>query len=312
MKPQMIDRLNQWNRSATQAVAALPFDAGAWARVTVTYSTNQEGSVGAITVNGVTPSGAVHGTPYAGSMRVGEVPGFNTTATFEIADLRSFGRLLSEREVHSQWMDAAGFFGLSATALSDGIGRLQAHYNGTALLDAAAFAAAVGEVTKNAVYLPTSERLTKDGLALLDTYESSAGPLFDNPGSTGGVARVPAAGETAAVREARGMLAVFQAVHDEVFRGESVGACKRVLNGRRWKTADYFPGKVTSTSDTAKIFTARINATVPAQWAREVAYVADPKRAPRGCTCRPARWRASPCRRPWWARVMPFRWVPIR
>jgi N-terminal domain of M60-like peptidases/Peptidase M60, enhancin and enhancin-like/Concanavalin A-like lectin/glucanases superfamily len=265
-----------------KTVLSVPFDAGAWARVTVTYSTNQEGSVGAITVNGVATSGAVHGTPYAGFMRVGEVPGFNTTATFEIADLRSFGRVLSEREVRSQWLDAADFFGLSATALSDGISRLQAHNNGTAVLDAAAFAAAVGQVTNNAVYLPTSERLTKDGLALLDTYESSAGPLFDNPGSTGGVARVPAADETAAVREARGMLAVFQAVHDEVFRGESVGACKRVLNGRGWKTADYFPGKVTSPLDTTKIFTARINATVPAQWGRAVAFVADPKLRPTG------------------------------
>ncbi len=265
-----------------KSVQSVPFDADSWARVTVTYSTNQEGSAGSITVNGVTTSGAVHGTPYGGFARVGEVPGFNSTATFEIADLRSFGRVLSDREVRAQWLDAAEFLGLSGTALSDGISSLQKHYNGTAVLDAAGFAAAVGKVTQNAAYLPTKERLITNALALLDTYESTVGPLFDNPGSKGGIVRDPVTDEPAAAREARGMLAVFQAVHDEVFRGESVGACNRVLQGRRWKTADHFPGKVTATLAASNTFTARVNATVPGQWARAVAFVGDPKLRPTG------------------------------
>jgi hypothetical protein len=71
-------------------------------------------------------------------------------------------------------------------------------------------------------------------------------------------------------------------VHDEVFRGESVAACNQVLQGRRWKTADHFPGNVTAALDATKTFTARVNATVPAQWGRAVAFGADPKLRPTG------------------------------
>jgi N-terminal domain of M60-like peptidases/Peptidase M60, enhancin and enhancin-like len=73
------------------------------------------------------------------------------------------------------------------------------------------------------------------------------------------------------------MLNVFQTVHDEVFSSESVAACNVALLGRRWKTADYFPGKVTATLDANKTFTVPVNATVPAVWGHPVAFATEPK-----------------------------------
>jgi hypothetical protein len=66
-------------------------------------------------------------------------------------------------------------------------------------------------------------------------------------------------------------------VYSEPFSGESVAACNVALQGRRWKTADYFPGKVTNTLDATKTFTVPANATVPAVWGRPVAFATEPK-----------------------------------
>jgi hypothetical protein len=256
---------------------SVPIDAGTWAYVTLTYVTNNEASYATLTVNGVTTSGAVYSEPFKNFVQLGDAAGYLPTNGVEIGDMRAYGRALSATEIRSQWLAAAPYFGVAAVALDTSISQLSAHFNNTAPLDATAFAAAAASITKNAVLLPTSESLMLKALDLTELYETKAGPLFVSTPTVSGIRRVAAAGETSFVREARTMLNVFQIVHDEVFRDETVATCGAVLQGRRWKTSDHFPGKVTATFDASKTFSVPVNATVPALWGKPVAFGTSPK-----------------------------------
>ncbi len=273
---------NAANTGGWATVDSVPFDVGALIRVTMTYSTNGEGSVGSITVNGVTRSGHVHGDPYNSFVLIGEVPGFGHTAPFEITDLRSYARALTSAEIRAQWLDVARQFGVKPGKLNRALASLSAHFSKKTQLDAAAFDAAIKAVTNNAAHLPASEATMVAALDLLDQYESVAGPLFIGASTAGGIPNTAVTGEPAAMREARGMLAIFQTVHDEAFRTESVAACNVVLKNRRWATADYFPGKVTATLDPTQSFNVKVNGTVPAVWGVPVGFATDPKLRPTG------------------------------
>ncbi len=256
---------------------SVPIDAGTWAYVTVTYITNGDASYATLTVNGVTTSGGVYAEPFNGPIIIGDLAGWGPFDGVEIGDMRSFGRALDAAEIRAQWLAAAPYFGVGTATLSSSIDQLSAHFSGTAPLGAAAFAAAAESVTKNAVFLPTSESLMLKALDLADLYEAKAGSLFVSAATAGGIPLAASATDTALVREARAMLNIFQIVHDEVYRDESVAACYASFNGRSWKTANYFPGKVTSTVDPTKTFSVPVNATVPAVWGIPVAFGTDPK-----------------------------------
>ena len=252
--------------------ASTPIDAGTWAYVTVTYVNNGDASYATMTVNGVTTAGAVYSEPFKGALVIGDNAGWGAFNAVEIADMRAYGRALNAAEIRAQWLAAAPYFGVTAAALETSIDQLNAHLSGTAPLSAVSLAAVAASVTKNAVFLPASESLIVKSLNLAELFETSRGALFVSPATASGILRVPDATETAVVTEARIMLNVFQIVQDEVFRDESVAACSATLQGRRWKTADYFPGKVTATLDPTRTFTVPVNGTVPAVWGVPVAF----------------------------------------
>ena len=261
---------------------SVPIELNTWMYVTLTYTTDGEKSVASITVNGVTTSGGVSAEPFGGPVQVGDRAAYKFFEPIELGDIRSYGRALSDAEIRAQWLAAAPFIGVTTAALGVAISQLSAHFNGTAPLDATGFAAAAAAMTKNASFLPTSESLMVAALDLADVYESSAGPLFVSAATLPGIREIAVVGETAAVREARTMLNIFQIVHDGVFRNETIAACSAVLQGRRWKTADYFPGKVTATVDPNKTFTVPVNATAPPTWGHPTAFAGSPKTRPTG------------------------------
>ncbi len=261
---------------------SVPIQLNTWMYVTLTYATDGEKSVASITVNGATTTGAVSAEPFGGAVQIGDRAAYQYFEPIELGDMRSYGRVLSDAEIRAQWLAVAPVLGVTASALGNSIAQLSAHFNGTTPLSASAFSAAAAAMTKNAPFLPTSEPLMVAALNLADAYETKAGPLFVSAETLLGIRDVAVAGETDAVREARAMLNIFQIVHDGVFRDETVAACSAVLQGRRWKTADYFPGKVTATLDANKTFTVPVNATVPAVWGRPVAFATGPKTRPTG------------------------------
>jgi hypothetical protein len=256
---------------------SVPIESGTWVYVTVTYTTNGDQSSASVTINGVTTSGRVAGEPFKGFVEIGDAARYGPTDAIEIGDMRSYGRALNAGEIRAQWLAVAPSVGVTASALGVAIAKLTAHFNGTAPLDATAFADAAAAITKNAMFLPANESVMLEALDLIDLYETKAGPLFLSAATMTGISDAPVAGETSAVREARTMLSIFQTVFDEAFREESVGACNAKLQGRRWATADNFPGKVTATLDPSAVFSVPVNATVPAVWGHPVAFAASPK-----------------------------------
>ena len=258
-------------------VYSVPIDAGTWVYVTLTYTTNGDASTASITVNGVTTSGRVYSEPFKSFVEIGDAARYGAFDGIEIADMRAYGRVLTDAEIRAQWLAAAPQFGVTAATLSSSIAQLSAHFNGTSPLAAADLAAVGASVITNAVFLPTSEPLMVAAMNLMEVYETKVGPLFISTTTLSGISDVASVGESATVREARMMLNIFQSVHDEVFRDESVASCSAILPGRRWKTADYFPGKVTATLDPNKTFSVPVNATAPAVWGRPVAFATGPK-----------------------------------
>lgn len=263
------------------AVRSVPFDPEAWTHVILSYTNKGDGASGSITVNGTSRSGVLGGDQFANPVRLGSASGA-PGAFFEVADVKSHGRALNSTEIRAYWLDVAAQFGRSATELADGIGRLREHFSKAAPLEASAFAQAAEKVTKNATLLPTREALMLDSLALLEQYEASVAPFFLRGATAKGIAKKPDASESAELREARIMLNVFQSVYDEAFRGETIAACRDKLRGRRWETADYFPGKVSATLDPERKFTVKIDATVPPVWGIPVAFATHPKMRPTG------------------------------
>jgi N-terminal domain of M60-like peptidases/Peptidase M60, enhancin and enhancin-like/Concanavalin A-like lectin/glucanases superfamily len=257
-------------------------DLGVWQYVTLTYTTNGPQSLASITVNGATTSGTVAGDPFNDYLEIGDKARFEKIDAVELGDMKSYGRTLTSAEIRAQWLAVAPSIGVTAEALSSAISKLTGHFNGTAPLDANSFEAAAVAMTKSAMFLPTSESLMVAALDLADVYETKVAPLFVSAATLTGISNAPQAGETAAIREARTMLNIFQTIHDEVFRNETVAACSAILQDRRWKTADYFPGKVTAMVDPNKIFAVPVNATVPAVWGHPVAFATGPKIRPTG------------------------------
>ena len=246
----------------SETITSVDFDYDSWTRLTITYTRRGDVAHATLTVNDVTRGGPVPADIYNEALRLGD-EGYGNIAPFEIADLRSYGRVLAPREIRAQTLAGAEALGMSADALAGGLASLRGHVSGQLPLGTAELDAAVASVTKNAAFLPTQESLIVDALDLLELYEATAGPLFVNEATKGGFSDVPQPGEPDAVRDARAMADVFQSIHDEVYRGESVAACRDVLEGRRWATADHFPGAVTETVDPGAALRVPVDATVP-------------------------------------------------
>ena len=271
------------NGSAYKEIRSTPIEPNVWTHVTLSYKNGDSLARGSISINNVTTSGELHGNMYRTPVRIGEAFSWGTNAPFEVADMKSYPRLLSSNEARGLWLDVAAQFGLSDKTLESAIAQLRGHFKGPARLDVNAFATAVDNLKKNAALISTRETFVMDALALTDDYEKSvAGPLFVGRDTSGGIPNVPVAGESAIVREARGMLDVFQVVHDEAFSSETLAGCSSKLQGRRWQTADYFPGKVTAPLDASKAFTVKVNATVPPVWGIPVAFATSQKVRPTG------------------------------
>merc|ERR1719414_1518449 len=95
-------------------------------------------------------------------------------------------------------------------------------------------------------------------LNLVDSYEAKHGALFLSDSTRDGVRREAVAGDGQDL--ARAMVAVQQAILEDVYTRRTVKACRCLLERRGWLTADHFPGKVTATVDPSATFAVRVNA----------------------------------------------------
>ncbi|MCH9681525.1 MAG: M60 family metallopeptidase [Deltaproteobacteria bacterium] len=257
------------------------FDPTIWNHVVLTV----RGSQARILVNGEhgdweVPELAMYQDVYRpGMLRIGD-PGEGEQAPVELVEVRGYTRALAEREARALYYEHISARGLSTSSLDGALERLTQHVQGQSVLAADAFDQAVAEVVRHAPLLPTTQPRIDSALQLIDLYEASAGPLFVTE-ATREIIQTPQDGEPDAVREARGMLAVHQAVFDNVFESATVAGCAEVLQQRGWQTSEHFPG-ATQPGAMVGQFTVQVDASKPAAFGRPVAFSRQLSRRPTG------------------------------
>merc|ERR1711959_503868 len=113
---------------------------------------------------------------------------------------------------------------------------------GTKEIAADQWPAQLSEFTKSADLLHADKAIMEAALNLVDVYEQAQGPLFMNSRTRMGFKR-SASGDGKEME--RAMLVVQQTILDHVFgNSATVAACASVLEGRKWRTASFFPGDV--------------------------------------------------------------------
>lgn len=266
--------------SLMASVTSIPFRPGEWVHVGLRYDNNGAESTFTIDVNLESRAGSAAPDVYNSKLRVGD-EGFGTIAPFEISELYSYGRLLSDREVKALFLEKAAALGISSPSeLSTALDRLAAHISGQTPLTPAELDAELNRFLNNADCLDTDAAIMQKVLDLVDGYETNVGPLFLTDATKKGIARNGAVGD--ALQLARAMVSIQQTVLEQVFSTTNVQHCYSLLAGRRFKTAEYFPGTADPPADPTKKYNVTISAEMPAVWGRPVAFATAPIRRPTG------------------------------
>lgn len=263
----------------TFEVSSAPFKPNEWIFVALRYRNLGDGSSFDLLVNLNARSVGAFGDVHNDSLQLGDR---GNTAFFEVSEPRSFQRALSDLEIKSLFQQKATAVGVTAAELGLALDRLEAHIKGSAPLAGPALQAEVDRFVRNSPLLDRDAATLRRTLDLVATYETAVGPLFTTPTTRNGVARTAAAAASDGLDLARAMIAVQQLILEQVYTAPNVAGCRTVLQGRKFATADYFPGAAPLPQDPTKQYTAVINGTLPAFWGRQVAYSSESARRPTG------------------------------
>ncbi|MEP4049578.1 MAG: M60 family metallopeptidase [Luteolibacter sp.] len=171
--------------------------------------------------------------------------------------------------------------------LADAMLLLKSHIDGSNMLTAAEIDTQAGVINANAGELGDTADFIIQALDLVDAYETIKGALFLNSttNANGGFSRTDTSNENKALAVA--MLAVYQAILDDVFNADNLAAHRSILDGARFLSADYWPGAVTPPADPDAIYSVQINASQPKAWGYPVAFQDLPARRPTGAYLAP-------------------------
>jgi len=302
---------NGWRKT----VMSEPFPADTWTHVVLNYRNNANSgetplqecsndtcaSELSIYVNllGPTSKSPGHGTQAAidnlyfstedggkGRLRIGD-EGWGQIRPFEIANFKSYSRILTESERKALFLSDAATAGFSTDNVTDAINKITKHMAGQETLSASKLNAKVLDFAKNSVLIDTNEDLIKSSLALVHAYENGGGgPLFVNDNTTttqGGYSVIDRTGTSGDGKELhRAMLSIQQSIHDNVYNTWTAASCTSALKDQGWLTANHFPGAAAAPENPSEVHTVSINASVPAFWGQPVAFSSWPARRPTG------------------------------
>jgi hypothetical protein len=252
-----------------------PFKANEWVHVVLSYDSNGPGTAAAFTFwfNLQSKTFEAPSQIHQPNLKIGD-QGYGRWAPFEVSEMRTHARVLTNHEIKALVLEKTGVAGLALAELRQSTDRLLAHVNGTSVLQPAALGAEVARFEKHSVLLDTDAAATQRALELVAAWEGRAGPLFMTSDTRRGVGASARPGE--AGYPALALLKVQQAVFDHVYSAAGVQHCASTFDGKAWLTSEYFPGKVSVAADLSKVHSVRVNATVPAYWGRPEVYSTSP------------------------------------
>ncbi|MCU0695995.1 MAG: M60 family metallopeptidase [Myxococcaceae bacterium] len=258
-----------------------PFKRDEWVHVVLTYDSNGPGTAARFNLwlNLWHTTFPAPFQVYQPNLKVGD-QGYARWGVFEVSELRSYTRVLTDNEIKAQVLEKAGLAGLSIDELKQSTERLLAHVSGTTVLPPAELGTEVARFERHSILLDTDAQATQRALELVAAWEARAGALFMTSATERGVNASASPGDAA--YPALAQLKVQQAVFDGAFTPTALQHCAASFEGKAWRTSEYFPGAVSSAPDTSKSHQVRVLATVPAAWGRPECYSAAPVVRPTG------------------------------
>ncbi|MCS5648797.1 MAG: M60 family metallopeptidase [Dehalococcoidia bacterium] len=278
------------DNSQRKFVLSAPFPTDTWTHVVLNYQNDDyNNSKFSIYVNLIgndykgSRAGA-HPNIYKSDLRIGD-EGWGQIRPFEIADFKSYSRMLTERERKALFLSNAHAAGYSVGPVISAIDKIGKHIAGEVILSSCELKAEVQGFVKNSSLIDTQKDLINNSLDLVDAYENGGGgPLFLNDNTTVNdwsvINRIGTEGDGKELH--RAMFSIQQTILDEVYNTWTVASCPSTLQDHGWLTANYFPGTAPAPENPNEVHSASINASVPAYWGRPVAFATDAAHRPTG------------------------------
>jgi hypothetical protein len=266
-------KMHYEDRPITQVLQSKPFKAGEWVHVVLAYDSNGPGKAATLTMwlNLSRQTAEAPIQIHQPNLKVGD-RGYGRWAPFEVSEMRSYSRVLTDPEIKALVLDKAGVAGFSLPELKLSTDRLLAHVRGTSVLQPSALAAEVARFEQHSPLIDTDAAATQRAVELVAAWEERSGPLFMGSNLRVGASAKP--GD--AGYPALAMLKVQQAVFDHAYSTTSVQHCASSLDKKPFLTSQYFPGSVSTAPDVGKEHRVSVNATVAAFWGRPEVYSTSP------------------------------------
>ena len=168
----------------------------------------------------------------------------------------------------------------SVSILEAAIRRLKKHLNGTATLSASAINLVADTIQDNIFVIGDSSSVVLTAFDLINFYETQKGAFFLNTATKGGFPNNP--GATDGYELVRAVFKVQQGIQDYIYTPEKIKKYKSILDGRKFLTANFFPGVCPAPADPQATYTAKINASMPTEYGKRTAFSSTPARRPTG------------------------------
>ena len=168
----------------------------------------------------------------------------------------------------------------SPAILSAAILKIKNHVTGVAPLSAAAINSTAATIQQNIFVIGDTSTVVLDAFNLVDCYETIIGPIFLNTASQGGFSNN--FGATDGKELVRAVFLVQQAIVDYIYTPENIQKYLPILTGRKYKTANYFPGVCPAPTNPLTTYSATINGSMPKEYGKKTAFSSTPARRPTG------------------------------
>lgn len=149
--------------------------------------------------------------------------------------------------------------------------KIKAHIDGTAVLTPAELQTQNARIAQTVYTLADKKANIIQAFSIVDAYEAKEkGAFFLNTKTKGGFPN-----DTGAVdgfELDRAVLAIQQSIFDSAYTPANLALYKNELIGKKFNTADWFPGAVKAAANPAITYAARINANMPANVDLPTAY----------------------------------------
>jgi hypothetical protein len=158
--------------------------------------------------------------------------------------------------------------------------KIKNHITGAAPLSALTINSIAQTIQQNIFVIGDSTDVVLAAFNLVDCYETIKGAIFMNASTQNGFSND--FGAVDGKEMVRAVFQVQQGILDYIYTPENIQKYQGILIGRKYKTADYFPGVCPAPSDPLAVYTAKVNATMPTEYGKRTAFSSTPARRPTG------------------------------